>query len=67
MDLPGGISGELEKVAGNSRIYDLNKGLFAGGRLIVKQTRKGREITFTEFGSGAPVISSVRGMMKLAK
>lgn len=62
--LPRGISGELGKANDTRRVYELRKGLFAGGRLIIQKTKTGIISTFTEFGSGVPVISSERGEIK---
>lgn len=59
--LPQGISGKLQSADGRSQTYYLNKGLFAGGSLVIEKTQKGMIATFTEYGSGVPVISSKRG------
>ena len=65
--LPRKISGSLERADVKSREYRLVRGLFAGGRLSVKDTPGGRVATFTEYGSGVPVISSLRGKLEPAK
>lgn len=62
--LPGEISGVQTSGDGSKRVYLLKKGLFAGGRLTVEKTKKGLVTTFTVFGSGVPVISSKRGVIK---
>ncbi len=59
--LPQGVSGNLEKTNANGQVYQLSEGLFAGGRLTLDHTKKGVIATYTIFGSGLPVISSVRG------
>jgi len=58
---PGGVSGFLTGSGANNRVYELDQGLFAGGRLDIDNTGEGLVSTYTEFGSGVPVISSSRG------
>jgi hypothetical protein len=62
--LPGGVAGTLEKADANGQVYKLSKGLFAGGSFTLNHTKKGLIATYTKFGSGVPVISSVRGSVR---
>ncbi len=62
--LPRGVSGELTSADAHKRVYQLTKGLFAGGRFAIETTETGLTATLTEFGSGVPVISSARGEVK---
>ena len=59
--------GTLEEQTATEQIYDLNKGLTAGGQLRLQQTAKGIIGTYTQFGSGLPVLESVRGVVTPAK
>ena len=63
---PNKISGELTEGNAVKRVYSLSEGLFAGGELVIEKTEKGLMATFTEFGSGVPVISSDRGLLAVA-
>lgn len=45
------------------KAYDLNSGLFAGGRFIVWITDGKFEAEFTVYGSGVPIIMSERGIL----
>lgn len=59
--MPGKISGALQSSTNAVATYDLTEGLFAGGSLTVEKTESGWTGTFTRFGSGRPILSSVRG------
>ncbi|BCX46965.1 hypothetical protein HAHE_08730 [Haloferula helveola] len=62
--MPAGIVGKVANADAKKRVYRLTKGLFAGGQLIIESTANGLTATLTEYGSGVPVISSVRGEFK---
>ncbi len=59
--MPGKISGALQSNTNAIATYDLTEGLFAGGSLTVEKSESGWVGTFTRFGSGRPILSSVRG------
>jgi hypothetical protein len=59
--MPGKISGALRSTTNAIATYQLTEGLFAGGSLTVEKTESGWMGTFTRFGSGRPILSSVRG------
>ncbi len=59
--MPRKISGALQATTNAVATYQLEEGLFAGGSLTVEKTESGWIGTFTEFGSGRPILSSVRG------
>ncbi len=66
--LPRKILGALESTDGEwPRVYKLGEGLFAGGQLLVEETKGGLHATFTEYGSGVPVIASSRGPLTPAE
>ncbi len=65
--IPGKVSGTLEKKTATERIYSLDKGLTAGGQLHLKQTAEGIIGTYTEYGSGLPVLFSKRGVVTPSK
>lgn len=45
-------------------VYELNEGLFAGGRLIIWKSDKAYEAEYTVYGTGVPVIKSERGKLE---
>ncbi|MBK8316288.1 MAG: hypothetical protein IPL01_20635 [Acidobacteria bacterium] len=47
--------------SGERIVYDIQEGTFAGGRFVVWFGRKGLQGELTIYGSGVPIISSVRG------
>lgn len=59
--MPGKISGALRSNTNAVATYELTQGLFAGGSLTVEKMESGWTGTFTRFGSGRPILSSVRG------
>jgi len=54
-------SGALQSNTNAVATYELTEGLFAGGSLTVEKTESGWVGTFTRFGSGRPILSSMRG------
>ena len=58
---PGSISGLKIKDGGESILYELDKGLFAGGRFVVWTNNDIFEAELTIYGSGLPIIKSERG------
>lgn len=63
--LPRKISGV--RIPGTNAVqeYELREGLFAGGRLDLEKVGAGWVGTFTEYGSGRPILGSVRGPLEL--
>lgn len=59
--LPRKITGTLQGTTNSISRFELKEGLFAGGSLSIEKSRSGWIGTFTEFGSGRPILSSVRG------
>lgn len=59
--MPGKISGTLQSNTNAVATYHLTQGLFAGGSLTVEKSESGWVGTLTRFGSGRPILSSVRG------
>jgi hypothetical protein len=58
------IRGEKTIDGKASKHYELNEGLFAGGRFIVwTNNNKEFEAEFTVYGSGVPIIRSERGKL----
>jgi hypothetical protein len=61
---PGAIHGIKTTDAGNSLKYELNEGLFAGGRIIIWSENDDFKGEFTIYGSGVPIIKSLRGVLE---
>ncbi len=57
------ISGTLMEGTEEYKKFDLDKGLFAGGRFIVWITENQFEAEYTIYGSGVPIIRSERGYL----
>ena len=57
------ISGTIMEDTEQYKKYDLDKGLFAGGRFIVWITDGQFEAEYTIYGSGVPIIKSERGYL----
>jgi len=55
------ISGELTSGDAGTRIYEVDEGLRFMGRLEIEASKTGLAATLIKFGSGVPVIMSVRG------
>ncbi len=64
---PGAVSGILINAGEDSRFYELNTGLFAGGGFLIWLKKSGFEAEYTIFGSGVPIISSFRGNLDLVE
>lgn len=62
---PGPVLGEKTKDGKESKYYELNDGLFAGGRFIVWKDKNEFEAEYTIYGSGFPIIKSERGRLEL--
>lgn len=61
INTPKSLTGILASDAGNVRIYAVNS--FAGGRFVVSGTGTNCQAELTIYGSGVPIISSVRGRL----
>ena len=57
------ISGTIMVNTEEYKKYDLDSGLFAGGRFIVWITEGQLEAEYTIYGSGVPIIRSERGYL----
>jgi len=57
------ISGTIMEGTEEYKKYDLDKGLFAGGRFVVWITEGQFEAEYTIYGSGVPIIRSERGYL----
>ncbi len=64
---PGCISGQKTHNGGESRIYELDEGVFAGGRFVIWMNNDSFEAELTIYGSGIPIIQSERGYLLLDK
>ncbi len=60
---PGPISGQKTNDNGESRIYELDKGVFAGGRFVIWTNNDSFEVELTIYGSGIPIVNSERGYL----
>jgi len=58
------ISGTIMEDTEEYKKYDLNKGLFAGGRFVVWINEGQFEAEYTIYGSGVPIIRSDRGYLE---
>ena len=61
------ISGTIIEDTEEYKKYDLNKGLFAGGRFVVWINEGRFEAEYTVYGSGVPIIRSERGYLQSFK
>ena len=61
------ISGTIMEDTEEYKKYDLDNGLFAGGRFIVWITKDQFEAEYTIYGSGVPIIRSERGYLLSSK
>ena len=57
------ISGTIMEGTEEYKKYDLDKGLFAGGRFVVWIIDNKFESEYTVYGSGVPIIRSERGYL----
>lgn len=60
---PIGVSGKLRTISGDEKTYNLDNGLLADGRLVVRENNGHFEGEYTVYGSGVPITSSERGFM----
>ncbi|MCD4702146.1 MAG: hypothetical protein K8S24_09860 [Candidatus Aegiribacteria sp.] len=60
---PGSISGQKTDDGGESRIYELDEGVFAGGRFVIWVNNDIIEAELTIYGSGVPIVQSERGYL----
>lgn len=63
---PGIISGKRKDTDEKYLHYELDEGLFAGGRFLIWINNGNFEIEYTMYGSGVPVIKSERGILQQA-
>ncbi len=61
--MPDSVSGILVENTEDYMAYDLNSGLFAGGRFLLWINDGRFEGEYTIYGSGVPIISSERGTL----
>ncbi|MFO7369922.1 MAG: hypothetical protein R6X09_06605 [Bacteroidales bacterium] len=61
---PGTVVGNRISVSENSVNYELGASLFAGGRLLIWMNPDGYEAEYTIYGSGVPIITSMRGVLE---
>jgi hypothetical protein len=57
------VSGERANDGEASKRYELDEGLFAGGRFIIWISNGSFEAEYTVYGSGVPIIRSERGKL----
>lgn len=61
---PGTVVGNRISVSEDSVNYELGAGLFAGGRLKIWMNQNVLEAEYTIYGSGVPIIKSMRGVLE---
>ena len=61
---PGTVVGNRISESKNSVNYELGEGLFAGGRLVIRINQDVFEAEYTIYGSGVPIVKSMRGILK---
>jgi hypothetical protein len=59
------VSGERVNNGETSKRYELNDGLFAGGRFLIWIINGHFEAEYTVYGSGVPIIRSERGILSI--
>jgi hypothetical protein len=59
----GSVVGERSNDGETSKRYELDEGLFAGGRFIIWISNGHFEAEYTIYGSGVPIIRSERGRL----
>jgi hypothetical protein len=64
---PGSIGGKKINEDKDSKLYNLDKGLFAGGRFEVWIINDDFDAEYTIYGSGIPIVSSKRGKLELVR
>ena len=60
------MTGNIETNAEDLRRYEIEEGLFAGGRFIVWIADDHFEAELTVYGSGVPIVTSERGRLVVA-
>jgi hypothetical protein len=60
---PGSIRGVKVMDGDKSKLYELEEGVFAGGRFIVWIRNNRFEAELTIYGSGVPIVKSERGYL----
>ena len=60
---PGSIRGQRTNKDDESKFYELDEGVFAGGRFVVWINNDSFEAELTIYGSGVPIIKSERGYL----
>ena len=60
------MTGNIETDAEDLRRYEIEQGLFAGGRFIVWIADNHLEAELTVYGSGVPIVTSERGRLVVA-
>ena len=60
---PGSIRGQKTNKDDESKFYELDEGVFAGGRFVVWINNDSFEAELTIYGSGVPIIKSERGYL----
>jgi hypothetical protein len=59
----GQITGLRKEASSDEVFYELNEGLFAGGRFVVRLENELLDAELTIYGSGVPIVSSERGSL----
>ena len=60
---PGSIRGQKTNDGDESKLYELDEGVFAGGRFVVWINNDSFEAELTIYGSGVPIVISERGYL----
>ena len=60
---PGDLSGTRETETDKNLKYDINDGFFAGGRFVVWIENRQYHAELTQYGSGVPIVASVKGTL----
>ena len=63
---PGSIRGVKVMNGDKSKLYELEEGVFAGGRFIVWIRNNRFEAELTIYGSGVPIVKSERGYLRIS-
>ncbi len=60
---PGSMRGQRVNDGDESKIYELDEGVFSGGRFVIWIHNDRFEAELTIFGSGVPIVKSERGYL----
>ena len=60
---PSSIRGQKTNDGDESKLYELDEGVFAGGRFVVWINNDSFEVELTIYGSGIPIVISERGYL----